>query len=594
MPESIRLTEAMIRSESSAQSFERGLEYYRAGAIFNTIRQGNILLGECEGSSSPAYRLRVELVEGGIHTASCTCPYDWGGFCKHIVALLLASVHEPEVFTERKNVIDLMLGLDREDLVNLIAKLVDRHPDLYDWLEMATLAWSSAKTGEGSSKERQISQVTEQVYRRQVRNILHSLDGYRMSEAYWMMGDMVQQLEQVRDSALQFLEAGDGEAALTILMAELEEVADSFEQFDDSDGELGSFLSELGEPLAEAILSADLTEKERDGLSSRLTPIADELSDYGIEGLQVAVIALEQGWGDVDTNLVRNERVGVDEEDWDEASEEEWIDEDELTQARLNVLDRQGKVEEYLALCQQANEHRRYALKLLELGRKEEAMQTAMNRMTSAEDALIVSQSLHNLDHLDDALAVGERGLTLTGNKHALGVWLAPLEEAQGRTEQALLAYRAAFASLPSLKLYRTIQRLAGSRWEQLKEQLMGSLRSHTDPDVLVDVYLFEEDWDSAIRLAEQFARNYTLLEKVADAVISYRSDWVIQISREQAEGLIDKTQSKYYPYAARWLMKMKQAHIQSERKAEWLDYLDRLKTTYARRPALQTELRRL
>jgi uncharacterized Zn finger protein len=230
----------------------------------------------------------------------------------------------------------------------------------------------------------------------------------------------------------------------------------------------------------------------------------------------------------------------------------------------------------------------------LELGRKEEAMQAALNDVTSAEDALMVAQSLHNLDYIKDALAVGERGLSLLGQKHALGVWLGPLEEAQGRTETALQAYLAAFASQPSLKLYQAIQRLAGSRWTQLKEQLMGTLRSHSDADVLVDVYLFEEDWDSAVQLADQFAWNYTLLEKVADAVISHRPDWVIQISRGQAEGLIDKTQSKYYPYAARWLMKMKQAYIQSGRTVQWQAYLDHLKTTYARRPALQAELRRL
>ena len=45
--------------------------------------------------------------------------------------------------------------------------------------------------------------------------------------------------------------------------------------------------------------------------------------------------------------------------------EDEWDDLDDLTQARLNVLERQGRVEEDLDLCQQAGEYFRYALKLL-------------------------------------------------------------------------------------------------------------------------------------------------------------------------------------------------------------------------------------
>jgi uncharacterized Zn finger protein len=82
--ERARLTEDAVRSLSTAQSFERGWSYYREGAVYNAIRQGNVLTAECEGSSAPAYRLRVELDDVGVREASCTCPYDWGGLCKHL------------------------------------------------------------------------------------------------------------------------------------------------------------------------------------------------------------------------------------------------------------------------------------------------------------------------------------------------------------------------------------------------------------------------------------------------------------------------------------------------------------------------------
>jgi uncharacterized Zn finger protein len=113
--------------------------------------------------------------------------------------------------------------------------------------------------------------------------------------------------------------------------------------------------------------------------------------------------------------------------------------------------------------------------------------------------------------------------------------------------------------------------------------------------DVLVDVYLLEQNWDAAIHVANKAGDwSYTLIEKVADAVSPHRPDWVIQASIKQAEGLIEKTQSKYYAVAARWLAKAKKAYIESGRKLEWESYLLSLKTTYARRPALQAELRKL
>jgi uncharacterized Zn finger protein len=73
-----------------------------------------------------------------------------------------------------------------------------------------------------------------------------------------------------------------------------------------------------------------------------------------------------------------------------------------------------------------------------------------------------------------------------------------------------------------------------------------------------------------------------------------FRPDWVIKVSQKQAEGLISKTQSKYYVAAGRWLAKMKQAYSSSGRKIDWQTYLDGLKATYSRRPALQAELCKL
>ncbi|MBE3142969.1 MAG: hypothetical protein IMZ61_03485 [Planctomycetes bacterium] len=169
------------------------------------------------------------------------------------------------------------------------------------------------------------------------------------------------------------------------------------------------------------------------------------------------------------------------------------------------------------------------------------------------------------------------------------------MKEAQGQIEQAIQAYQVAFTSLPSLELYSTLKKLSGADWEHLSPVLMQVLQASNHADVLVDVYLSEEEWDLAIGVADKAGElNYSLIEKVADAVLPFRPDWVIQASRQQAEGLIARTQSKYYAIAARWLAKMKQAYLSSGRKAEWLSYLDGLKTTYSRRPALQAELRKL
>lgn len=573
-----KITESALKSLSSPESFARGHELYQSDAVFDTFRQHNILAGKCEGSSAPFYQLRVQLDEGGIQEASCTCPYDWGGYCKHIIALILTYIHNPDAFIEQKNIKELLGQLDKDALVYLITKMVDKNPDLYSWLQTAIPA-VSAKSQPAQQRNKRKTEVSKTAYKRQIQTILHSLRGYRMSEAYWMMGGMVDQLNHVRDTAYEFLEADDAQGALVILTTLLTEVSGSFEQFDDSDGELGGFFSELALPLVEAILSADLSKTERCGLFNELKPVVEELSAYGIYDLDVILAALNLGW---------SEEVLDEQEDYD-------YDETILIEAKLNILERQNRVEEYLKLSLEAGEYLRYILKQIEGGEFEKAKEVAWKTITQASDALIVARALRDAGHLPDALRLAEKGLDLDGSKHDLGAWLGPIEETQGQIDKAIKAYQAAFTSLPSLELFNIIKNLSGVNWENLKSVLMQVIQTSHYSDVLVDVYLSEEKWDQVISVADKAGEwNYSLIEKVADAVFPFRPDWVIQASRKQAEGLIAKTQSKYYAAAARWLAKMKQAYLSSGRKTEWLSYLDGLKSTYSRRPALQAELRKL
>lgn len=137
---SIQLTEQIIRNRASDQSYQKGRNYYKSGAIYNPARQsapdGMVLTASCEGSTAPSYRLRIELDEGGVRSASCTCPYDWGSNCKHIVALLLLYLNKPGEFSEQKSISDLLAGLEKDALVAVIHHLVGQNPDAYEDLEV--------------------------------------------------------------------------------------------------------------------------------------------------------------------------------------------------------------------------------------------------------------------------------------------------------------------------------------------------------------------------------------------------------------------------------------------------------------------------
>lgn len=316
------ITDAVLKSISSPESYVRGSKLFQSGAVYDTFHQEKVITGKCEGSSEPYYQVRVKIDEGRIQESSCTCSYDWGGACKHIIALVLAYIQNPDAFNEQKRIDDLLADFDKQSLVRLIDRLVTENPELYFWV-LNAVQIPAEKGKLAQSRDKRKTQVSKTEYRRQIQRILHSLNGYRRSEAYWMMGGMVSQLQHVRDTANAFVDAGDADGALVILTTLLIEVGGSYEEFDDSDGELGSFLEELALPMVEAILSADLNKPERNRLAKELEPVINELSNYGIERLDVIQTALEEGWSV--TQMFDLEEVGY---------REDAI----LVEAQLNVL----------------------------------------------------------------------------------------------------------------------------------------------------------------------------------------------------------------------------------------------------------------
>lgn len=487
--------------------------------------------------------------------------------------------------TNPKNLKERLAELSRAQLLNLFTELLDEAPELGDWLAAALPAPTVAIQPK-VQPPKPAQPIDTKVYQRQVHDILHSLNHMRASDAYWQVEGLTGQLQGVEQKAMNFLAAGDAEAALRILLTLLEESADGFEIVDDSDGYLGDYLDGVGEALAEVILSLDLDEERREDLVSDLDELHGKLGDYGVDGLEVAIAAAQRGW---ERDEAEAESATVAAANWGGESLSA-----KLTRAKLNVLERQERTEDYLALCLQTGTHLRYAMKLIELDREAEGVKHALKHLAQAGEALTLAKQLHEAGQADDALKIAEQGLKLDGGKASLGEWLGPLEEARGRNGQALAAWQAAFHDTPALDIWLTIKRLAGARWKKLQPELMESLRKHYSQMPLAEILIEEQEWDAALKVADKQTYDYHLIAKVADALIAHRPEWVIRACVKQSDALIAKTQSKYYHYAAVWLGRVKTAYEQMGRAAEWQSYLAKLKEEYRRRPALLAHLGRL
>jgi uncharacterized Zn finger protein len=95
------------------------------------VKRSIFLEAFCEAGSQPEpYYVTASLTENGIAEASCTCPYDYGGSCKHIVALLLTYVRRAQVFEKRPPFDAALNARSKDELIALIQKMLTYYPDL--------------------------------------------------------------------------------------------------------------------------------------------------------------------------------------------------------------------------------------------------------------------------------------------------------------------------------------------------------------------------------------------------------------------------------------------------------------------------------
>jgi uncharacterized Zn finger protein len=231
------LSEDLIRQNATAESFRRGQDYHRRQAVISLERDNDALEAQVQGSDREPYQVRITFDQKGITDAECSCPYDWGGWCKHIVATLLACRPQPKRPARSRT------GLDTE--------------------------------------QREEFEST----RREVCDILHSLDGMRRSQAYWYVERVVEQVRQSLHEVEILLVDGEWERALVVLEAITTAYIADWACLDDSDGFAGGFFADLGRVWSQALSIDELTPAERRKWRRRLECWQNEISPYGMEGV---------------------------------------------------------------------------------------------------------------------------------------------------------------------------------------------------------------------------------------------------------------------------------------------------------------------
>jgi len=117
------LTEATIRSYAWEQSFERGRVYYLNDSVSAVQQRGDMIEAAVRGSEYEPYYVLLRFDQSGITEATCTCPYDYGDWCKHIVAVALFCMYKPDAIESKAEIATLLKQLNEAQLRALLVKL---------------------------------------------------------------------------------------------------------------------------------------------------------------------------------------------------------------------------------------------------------------------------------------------------------------------------------------------------------------------------------------------------------------------------------------------------------------------------------------
>lgn len=570
------LTESDITRYCTEQSFERGEDYYYRGAISRPIRQGWTLRAECEGSQYEPYRIIVELDEEGIVDASCSCPYDWGGYCKHVVALLLTWVRDPEEFTVIPETDDLLAGKSREELVEIIKAMLKREPDLLTLLEMPSAASAPRQTP-----------VDPEVYRCQVAY------AFGRAEDWYDVFTVARELESIKDIGAGFAQQGDYLNASIVYLALARESLDRYGELHD-EGDVSGVISECIEALGQCISQAGLDAEERRLWMDDIFELYMWDVNFGGIGFREVVGPALLGLCKTEDDaahlesLIRNVMPAAG-DDWSSNWKRE-----ALVGFLLELYESQSRDQDFIDLAGEEGFDLAMAHKLFELGRVEEALKVAHEQLSRTHEILDFAQTLHAAGMADDALSLAEEGLKRDFDVTLAG-WLADRHEERGNLDPALNLHLQCFEARAGMEIYEKVRALAEQLgcWGDLRGRLIATLEQHGNYHILADVYLLEGEIDQAVALAKGGKLYEEGVEKVARASEEVRPREAIVLYKGLAQHQISRTNREAYRVAASYLQRVR--HLSSELGEEkaWQDYIADLRAQYPRHRALQDELNR-
>lgn len=200
------------------------------------------------------YQVRIERMQNQILETSCTCPYDQEVICKHVAAALFYLRETPtspghtEQPPARVKLQELLQQVSKDQLQTFILNKAERDT-LFREEFLMTFARVSAKNAKAH-------------YRQHLRQLLERAAGPGGFVDWYHARDLSEGVDVILAQAQTAIETGNGELALSIGSAVMEEMIDALQIADDSHGYISDCIDE-GLALIKTLASTTLADRVR-------------------------------------------------------------------------------------------------------------------------------------------------------------------------------------------------------------------------------------------------------------------------------------------------------------------------------------------
>lgn len=561
------LTRQAVRDWVGDHEIGKGRPYATGSAISAAARVGNDLKANVQGTRDRPYRVRVTLDDGEVSSADCSCPVGDGGRCKHVAAVLLAYLDDPERFTEVADLDANLQQRDKAELVALIKLMVRRAPELEPLL-------AAPVPGFGKGVK-----VTPEVYRRQALDVIRGMNPYDE----WAGDEIAEGLGELLEAGETFEQAEDFAAAEAVFQGVTAAVV--------SEG-----IDYLGDEVTGQLAAGLLRAFDRTPAD---TPRRESVLRSLFELLMIGShLGYEDGVDQLDTLLdvvTPAERRTL----------AKWVRHDgggkgtgfgtdyrarRVAELLLRIEDDVMDDEAYLAHCRRFGMREELLAKLIELGRPAEAV-AEVAAITSNHDFLSFCEFLVRHGLATEAEQLMRARPKWEKEAHYVR-WLKKraIDRKDGpevaRLSELLLGL------WPSLEEYRDIRKWIGdAEWPAKREKLLRQLEKAKSFGLLTDIYLHEKLIDDAIRVLrlDRYSGRQLQVAKAAEAT---RPEVAIEIYRKKGEQIVEGRHREAYREACQHFKKVAELMARQGQAAEFQTYIKGIAEKYKALRAFQEELR--